>query len=100
MAPRLRQEIVTPLSTGRMSRRPNLSTGGADRRLQTVGVGHVGLDCDRLIAGELRGFLPGPGIDLGNSYSGAFARKQDGGGAADPGARAGMKATLPASRGI
>jgi hypothetical protein len=62
--------------------------------LQAVGIGHVGADRDRLVAGEMRGFLAGRGIDLGDSHFGAFAREQDGGGAADPGAGAGDEGDL------
>jgi hypothetical protein len=36
-------------------------------------VGDVGTDRDRLVAGEMNGFLAGPGIDLGNGDFGAFA---------------------------
>jgi hypothetical protein len=58
--------------------------GDADRRLQAVGVGHVGADRDRLVAGEMSSFLAGPGIDLGNGDFGALTGEQDSGGTADP----------------
>jgi hypothetical protein len=68
--------------------------GGADRRLQAVGVGHVGADRDRFVAGEMGGFIAGLGIDLSDSYFGTFAREQDGSGATDPGTGAGGEGYL------
>jgi hypothetical protein len=61
-----------------------LVDGGADRRLQAVGVGHVGTDRDRFVSSEVGGFLAGPSIDISNGDSGALANEQDCGGAADP----------------
>jgi hypothetical protein len=71
-----------------------LVDGRADRRLQAVGVGHIGTDRDRLICSEVSGFLASLGIDLGNSDFGAFAREQDGSGAAYPGASTGDEGYL------
>ncbi len=71
-----------------------LVDGGTDGRLQDVGVGDVGADCDRLVAGEMRGLLARREIDLGDCDPGAFAREQDSGGAADPGAGAGDESYL------
>ena len=59
--------------------------GRADRRLEAVGVGDVSADRDRPVAGEMRGLLARGGIDIGDRDPGAFARKQDRRGAADPG---------------
>ena len=61
-----------------------LVDGGADRRLQAVGVGNVGADRDRFVSSEVSGFIAGPRIDLSNGDSGTLAGEQDCGGAADP----------------
>jgi hypothetical protein len=61
-----------------------LVDGGADRRLQAVGVGNVRTDPDRLVASQVSGFLAGLSIDLSNGDSGALASEQDCGGAPDP----------------
>jgi hypothetical protein len=55
---------------------------------------HVGADRDRFAAGEMRGFLVGPGIDVGYRRSRTFARQQDGGGSADAAAGAGDEGGL------
>src|SRR5215472_16337332 len=65
-----------------------LVDGGADCRSQTLRVGHIGTDRNRLVASEMRGFLAGQSVDLGNSHYGPFACEQHGGGAADPAAGA------------
>ena len=66
----------------------------ADRGLQTVGIGHVGAYRDRVVAGEMRGFLAGRGTDLRDRYLGAFARKADSGGTADASTGTGDKRNL------
>ena len=66
-----------------------LVDGSADRRLQALGISHVGADRDRFVAGEVSGFLARPRIDLDNGDFGAFAGEQDCGGAADTATSAG-----------
>jgi hypothetical protein len=66
-----------------------LVDGDADRRAETVGIGDVGADGDRFVAGKMGSFLAGPGVDLGDGDLGAFAREEDGGGRADPAAATG-----------
>ena len=66
----------------------------ADRPLEALRLGYVGADCYRTVAGEMRGLLARGGVDLGDCDLGALAREQDGGGAADPGARAGDEGDL------
>jgi hypothetical protein len=62
--------------------------------LQTVGFGYVGTNGDRPVAGEMRGFFARLDIDVGNHHLSPFASKQDGSGAADPGAGAGNESDL------
>jgi hypothetical protein len=66
-----------------------LVDGGADRRLQAVGVGHIGTDRDGFVPGEVSSFLARPDVDLSDGDFRAFAGEQDSGGAADPGTGAG-----------
>ena len=49
----------------------------AERRLQAVGLGDVGADRDRAVAGEMRGFLARRGVDIGDRDLGALAREED-----------------------
>jgi hypothetical protein len=62
---------------------------GLDGARDAVGIGDIGRDRDRAIAGEMRALLARRRIDLGDRDAGALAGEQDRGGAADPGARAG-----------
>ena len=62
---------------------------GADRGLEAGIVGHIGADGDRAVAGEMRGFVAGGGVDVGDGDTCAFARKQEGGGSTDAGAGTG-----------
>jgi hypothetical protein len=52
--------------------------------LQAIGVGDVGTDRDRLVSGEVSGFLAGPGVDFSNGDLRTFAGEQDRGGTANP----------------
>jgi hypothetical protein len=49
----------------------------ADCGLQTCLVGYVGADCDRAVAGEMRGLFAGCAADLRDRNASAFAREQD-----------------------
>src|SRR5215813_1049950 len=66
-----------------------LVDNGADRGLQAVGVRHVGAERYLFISSEVRGFLTGLWINLGNGDFRAFTSEKDCGGAADPTAGAG-----------
>src|SRR5438874_844966 len=57
--------------------------------LEVVGIGDVGRDRDRAVAGEMRALLARRRIDLGDRDPRALAGEQDCRGAADPGARPG-----------
>jgi hypothetical protein len=85
--------VEPPALLCRTCRPPNFST--VDRPLQAVGLGYICTNGDRAVAGQMRGFLARSGVDLGDRDLGAFAREQNRGGAADPGARAGDEGDLP-----
>jgi hypothetical protein len=63
--------------------------GRADRGLQTIGISNIGMDRDRSVAGQMRGFLTCRRVDICDCDSSALAGEEDRGGAADPGAAVG-----------
>src|SRR5207248_3197528 len=60
-----------------------------DRTRDAVGLGDIGLDRDRPVAGEMRTLLARHAVELGDRHPGALAGEQNSGGAPDPGASTG-----------